>query len=183
MKKRALLIVAVMLLITAVASVAGAVPSDPCAKDINHPLCTDPPPDPSTTTTTTTEAPPEFWTCQARVDNGAVWDLGEWNGAAYVAGLASCTDILSQHLDETDWTVRWNGATQRGTVKGLKLVLEEEVHNNVFAEQVFTTEAGFWCPTLAGNVDNLVFVAMSHNGDKWISFEVTVIPGHQGPCG
>jgi hypothetical protein len=171
MKKRALLIVmvaAVMLLTTAVAAFAKK-----------------PPEAPKPTTTTTTETPPEFWTCEARIDNGdgAIWSPGVWNGSAYVADIASCTDILPEHLGEPSWTVAWNGITQKGTVRGLKLVFEEEVHSNVFAEQIFTTETGFWCPTLPSGIDNLVFVAMPHNGDKWVSFEVTVVPGRQEPCG
>ena len=127
--------------------------------------------------TTTTEAPPEFWTCQARIDNGAIWNPGGWDGTAYVAGITSCTDILDEHLEWRDWTVEWNGIAPKG-VKGLKLVFEEEVHGTVFAEQVLTTEGGFWCPTLVGDVRNLVFLAMRHNADRWVEFEVTVIPGH-----
>lgn len=167
MKKRALLIAvvaAVMLLTTAVA--ASGKPEKPKL------------PKP----TTTTQVPPDFWTCQARIDNGAVWNLGEWDGTAYVADITSCTDILLEHLDETNWTVAWDGAIQKGTVKGLKLVFEEEVHGNVFAEEVFNSESGSWCPILAGEIENIVFLAMHHNADRWTSFEVTVIPGHQDVC-
>lgn len=179
MKKRVLLIVAVMLLTTAVTSVAGAAPPS-CDDNPNNPNCipTTPTPTSSTTTTTTTQAPPDFWTCQARVDNGAMWNLGEWNGTAYVAGISSCTDILAEHLGVNDWTVEWTGISAKGTVKGLEFVFEEEVHNNVFAEQEFTRESGSWCPSFDEDVDNLVFVAMRHNADRWTSFEVTVTPGH-----
>ena len=48
------LTVAVMVLLFA--SVAGAVPPDPCQKDINHPLCDEEPPPPTSSTTTTTSA-------------------------------------------------------------------------------------------------------------------------------
>jgi hypothetical protein len=168
MRKRALLITliaGVMLLSSAVA--ASAVRPDKPPK----------PPKP----TTTTEAPAEFWTCQARIDNGAIWNLGGWDGTAYVAGMTSCTDILTEHLRVVDWTVVWDGIASKG-VKGLKLVFEEEINDNVFAEQVFTTESGVWCPTLAGEIENMVFLAMHHNADRWTSFEVTVIPGHQDVC-
>jgi hypothetical protein len=49
----------VVVLVLLFASVAGAVPPDPCEKDINHPLCEDPPSSSTTTTTTTTEPPTE----------------------------------------------------------------------------------------------------------------------------
>ena len=165
MKKRALLITlvaVVMLLSSAVAASAVKPPK---------------PPNP----TTTTEAPPEFWTCQARIDNGAIWNLGEWDGIAYVAGITSCTDILTEHLGVSDWTVEWDGVAPKG-VKGLKFVFEEEVHGNVFAEEVFTAESGIWCPHLVGEIENMVFLAMHHNADRWTSFEVTVTPGHQDGC-
>jgi len=169
MRKRALLItlVAVVMLVSSAVAASAVKPDKPPK-----------PPKP----TTTTEAPPEFWTCQARIDNGAIWNLGEWNGTAYVADIASCTDVLSEHLGEANWTVVWTGVTQKGTVKGLKFVFEEQVHDNVFAEQIYTTQSDVWCPTLSGEVENLVFVAMPHSGDKWTSFEVTVIPGHQNVC-
>lgn len=168
MRKRALLVTlvaVVMLLSSAVA--ASAVKPDKPPK----------PPKP----TTTTEAPPEFWTCQARIDNGAIWNPGEWDGTAYVADMSSCTDILTEHLGVVDWTVEWNGIAAKG-VKGLRFVFEEEIHDNVFAEQVFTTKSGVWCPTLVGEIENIVFLAMRHNADQWTSFEVTVIPGHQDGC-
>lgn len=169
MRSRALLVTlvsVVMLLTTAVAASAG--------KPVK-------PPKP----TTTTQAPPDFWTCQARYDNGATgWTLGSWDGSAYISGLPSCIDIVPEHFDVTDWTVVWNGTTEKGTVKDLKLVFEEQVHDNVFAEQVFSEPSGFWCPSLVTetNIENMVFVAMPHSADKWLSFEVTVTPGHQGAC-
>lgn len=166
MKKRAILITlvaVVMLLSSAVAASAVKPPKPPKS-------------------TTTTEAPPEFWTCQERIDNGAIWNLGEWDVTAYVADMTSCTDILDEHLGVADWTVDWDGIASRG-VKGLKLMFEEEVHGTVFAEKVFATESGVWCPTLVGDVQNLVFLAMRHNADQWDSFEVTVTPGHiPGVC-
>lgn len=66
----------------------------------------------------------------------------------------------------------------RNYFKGLKFVFEEEVHGNVFAEEGFNTESGFWCPTLIGDPENLVFLAMQSSGDKWTWFEVTVTPRH-----
>ena len=180
MKQRALLIAAVMLLITAVASVAAAVPPS-CDDNPDHPRCTEPTEPPPTSSTTTTETPPDFfWTCQARIDNGAIWNLGEWNGTAYVAGLTSCTDILAEHLVVEDWTVEWSGnnTNANGRIKGLTFVFEEEVNNNVFAEHESTSESDFWCPTLPGGVENMVFLAMQSSGDKWEWFEVTVTPGH-----
>lgn len=160
------LVAAAMVLTTAVAASAGK-PAKP--------------PKP----TTTTQAPPEFWTCQARIDNGAAgWVLGSWDGTAYTAGLPSCIDIVSEHLTVTDWTVEWAGETQKGTVKGLKLVFEEQVHDSVFAEQITAEPSGIWCPSLVSEtgIENMVFVAMPHSGDKWTSFEVSVVPGHQAAC-
>lgn len=163
MRRRALLITFVavaMLLTTAVAAFAGK---------------PDKPPKP----TTTTQAPPEFWTCRARIDNGAIgWVLGSWDGSFYTAGLPSCIDFRPEHLTVTDWTVAWSGTTQRGTVKGLKFVFEEEVHDNVFAELIVSTTSGGACVSLPpAEIGNLVFVAMPHSGDKWTSFEVSVAPG------
>ena len=131
---------------------------------------------PKPTTTTTTA--PEYWSCQARVDNGASgWVLPETDDPYTVSGLAACIDILESDLDVHDWTVVWEGSAPR--IHGLKLVFEEEVHGTVYAEGVFTTETGSWCPTFADTVpSSLVFIAMPHNGDKWTEFEITITPKH-----
>ena len=139
------------------------------------------PPKPTTTTTTTT---PEFWTCEARIANGAVgWVLPSEDDPYAVTGIAPCIDILAEHRAIEDWTVSWEGATRRGTVKGLKLVFEREVHTSVYAETVVYEQTGVWCPSLGAEPrDNLVFVALPHNGDKWEWFEVTLTPGHSEAC-
>jgi hypothetical protein len=84
-------------------------------------------------------------------------------------------DILSDHLDTTQWRVEWSGSTVKGTVKGLKLVFEEEVHGTVYVETVVTSETGVWEASWdATEINSLVFVAMSHQGDKWVG-PVTLI--------
>jgi len=153
---------------------------------------------PTTTTTTavTITTVPGYWTCQARVDNGAVaWEpLGtydETTGFYTGDGPVLCVDIIEKHRDVTDWTVEWSGTTAKGTVKGLKLVFEEEVHGTVYDEAVFQSESGTTESGTAWNaswstadVQNLVFVAMPHSGDKWIgpmTFTITPLSGgHDG---
>jgi len=134
---------------------------------------------PGTTQPITTTTPPEYWTCQARVDNGATgWVLGSWDetvGAYTVPNVPACIDILTGDLDTTAWRVEWKGSTVKGTVKGVKLVFEAEVHGTVYAETVVTSEIGTWetgtswgASWPATEIGNLVFVAMPHSGDRWV---------------
>lgn len=134
---------------------------------------------PGTTQPTTTTTPSEYWTCQARVDNGATaWILGGWeeaSGAYLGPDTPTCIDILSDHRDITQWEVKWSGSTVKGTVKGLKLVFEEEVHGAVYAETVVTSETGSWEASWdAMEINNLVFVAMAHRADRWLG-PVTIV--------
>jgi hypothetical protein len=127
---------------------------------------------PTTTTTAAVTATtvPGYWTCQARIDNGAVWPLGTYDGANVYTGEgpALCVDIMAEHRDITEWTIEWMGTTAKGTVKGLKLVFEEEVHGTVYAETVKYEPSGRWDASLPDvPVGNLVFVVMPHQGDKW----------------
>jgi len=123
------------------------------------------PTNPGKPTTTTTTAPTsDYWTCQARVDNGAVWPLGIYDGAGFYTGDGPvlCVDIITDHLEVTSWLVEWSGTTAKGTVKGLKLVFEEEVHGTVYDEAVFQVESSGSEPWKASwstpDVQNLVFV-------------------------
>lgn len=141
------------------------------------------PPKPTTTTTTvaTTTTVPGYWTCQARVDNnGAIWPLGVYDsdrGVYRGEELPLCVDVIAGHLDVTEWTVVWAGTTAKDTIKGLKLVFEEEVHGIVFAETVADSPTGTWTASWSDPVQNLVFVAMPHQGDKWIGpVEFTITP-------
>lgn len=133
--------------------------------------------------TTTTTTAPDYWTCQARFDNGGVgWVLGAWDNTAGVylgSDVPSCIDILSDHRDLTHWKVEWSGSTTNGTVKGLKLVFEAQVHGTVFAETVVTSESGRWMASwTTTGIENLVFVAMPHQGDKWTGpVTFTLTPG------
>jgi hypothetical protein len=142
-----------------------------------------------TTTTPTAVTPttvPGYWTCQARNDNGAVWPLGTYDQHADIytgEGPALCVDIVTEHLDVTSWLVEWSGTTAKGTVKGLKLVFEEEVHGTVYDETVVYVESDDWRASWSQDVDvqNLVFVAMPHSGDKWdesMTFTITPSGDH-----
>ena len=141
------------------------------------------PVNPGKPTTTTTTAP-DYWTCQARVDNGAVaWEpLGtydETTGVYTGEGPVLCVDIIEDDRNVTDWTVMWEfGVTAKDTVKGLNLVFEEEVHGTVYSKEVFHSGSGTWDVVLSNtDAQNLVFVAMPHNGDKWIeSMTFTITP-------
>jgi hypothetical protein len=142
---------------------------------------------PGRTTTTSTTAP-DYWTCLARNANGAIWPLGtdvegvEGEDDYYTGeGPALCIDIVTKHLDVTSWLVEWSGTTAKGTVRGLKLVFEEEVHGTVYDETVVYLESDSWDASWSENIDvqNLVFVAMPHSGDKWdepMTFRIT--PSH-----
>ena len=67
------------------------------------------------------------------------------------------------------------GSTVKGTVRGLKLVFEKEVHGTVYTETVVTSETGSWEASWdATEIDNLVFVAMAHRADKWVG-RVTLV--------
>ena len=156
MRSRSVLVlVLVMVMAAAMATVASA------AKPIK-------PPKP----TTTTVSEPEYWTCEARIDNGAMWPIGTYADGAYHGDTVPvCIDIDEKHRDVENWIVEWRGTTAKGSVKGLKLVFEEEVHDTVFAEIVATTESGSWNAVLdlgGGSAGNLVFVTMPHNGDRWV---------------
>lgn len=169
----------VLVLVLAIVMAAAMVNVASAAK----PTCEEDPTRPWCEPTTTTVPAPEYWTCQARVDNGAVWPIGTYDEATHTYSgdaLPLCIDILEADRNVADWTVEWSGTTSRGTVKGLKLVFEEEVHATVFAEGVMTTESGNWPATLDFGVEapgNMVFVAMPHSGDKWgDEFLITVRP-------
>jgi hypothetical protein len=144
-----------------------------------------PPGKPTVTTTTV----PDYWTCQARNDNGSVWPLGNHVEGAGELGFYTgdgplvCVDIMEAHRDITEWTVEWAGSTAKGTVKGLKLAFEEEVHGTVYDETVVYVESDDWHASWSQDIDvqNLVFVAMPHSGDKWIepmTFTITPSGDH-----
>lgn len=166
MRSRSVLVlVLVVVMAAAMATVASA------AKPIK-------PPKP----TTTTVPEPEYWTCEARNDNGAMWPIGTYADDAYHGDTVPvCIDINEKHRDVESWIVEWTGTTAKETVKGLKFVFEEEVHENVFAEIVVTEpiSSSPWVATLDfsdGSAGNLVFVAMPHGGDKWTEFSIKVTP-------
>jgi hypothetical protein len=168
------------MMVAALATAALAGKPD-CDADSSHASC-------KPTTTTTVVAPttvPGYWTCQARIDNGAVWPLGTYDGGANVytgEGPALCVDIMAEHRDVTDWLVEWLGTVTKDTVKGLKLVFEEEVHGIVYAETVKYEPSGRWVASLPDTpVGNLVFVAMPHQGDKWDGpMTFTITPQSEG---
>jgi len=145
-------------------------------------------PTPTTTTTVVTSTTvPGYWTCQARIDNGAVWPLGDYDDELEIYtgdGPLLCVDVIADHRDVTDWSVEWFGTATKDTVKGLKLVFEEEVHGTVFDEIVVHDTTETWKASWSDPVQNLVFVAMPHSGDKWIgSMTFTITPlsgGHDG---
>ena len=149
--------------------------------------------------------PETIWSCQDRVDNGAVWILGHWDESlsAYVSddttaesvpidvALPLCIDIGPAHIGVTNWTVSWEGTANR-VPKGLKFVFEEGVHQSVYAETEWTSKDG----TVTSNTVDMVldfaadsdsdhlefvFVAMPRQGDKWTSISFTVTPNPPPP--
>ena len=177
MRHRSFSVVALVIMMVAALATAALAEKPDCEFDPSHASCK-----PTTTTTTavTTTTVPDYSTCQKLIGNGAVWPLGTYDGANVYTGEgpALCVDIMAEHRDITEWTVEWMGTTAKGTVKGLKLVFEEEVHGTVYAETVVYEPSGSWDASLPDvPVGNLVFVAMPHNADKWIgSMTFTITP-------
>ena len=138
--------------------------------------------------------PPDIWTCAERVQNGASWVPGYWNGVSYVSDatvdvdLPLCIDLnsLAAHKHVVEWTVTWEGTPVLKSPKGLMLIFEEEVHANHYAEievsqpgEQRSWEAHLVLPTdVEGNPvnDHLVLVAMPRQGDKWDTISFTVTP-------
>ena len=157
------------------------------------PTATTVPIDPPVTTTVPAEPPvdndPDIWTCQERVDNGAVWIPGKWNGSTYLSetsvevDVPLCIDIREEHWLVTEWTVSWEGTASKDP-KGLKFVFEEGVHQSVYAETEWTSSEGTVTSgtvpmvlNFAGDdVTHLVFVAMPFQGDNWTDISFTVTP-------
>jgi len=136
---------------------------------------------PPPTTTTTTTVAPTFWTCEARVANGAVWVLGQYDkdtGKYTVSGLPACIDLLPDDAGARYWQVDWSGTVKpRPGMRGLKLVFEAQVHGTVYAETVATSTNGTWTPFVdAPDGTPFVFVAMPHSGDNWTSLQITLTP-------
>jgi hypothetical protein len=138
--------------------------------------------------------PPDIWTCAERVDNGAVWVPGEWDGTSYVSkfdpkgdvGVPLCIDLdeVAAHKHVTNWSVRWEG-TARKAPKGLMLVFEEEVHATHYGEKIgYGLEETLYFDLALSDVDendvfdneHLVFLAMPRQGDKWTNITFWVTP-------
>lgn len=176
--------------------VTTTVPIDPSVSTTlppEPPVTTTAPIDPPVTTTVPPEPPvdndPDIWTCQERVDNGAVWIPGKWNGSTYLSetsvdvDVPLCIDIREEHWLVTEWTVSWEGTASKDP-KGLKFVFEEGVHQSVYAETEWTSSEGTVTSgtvpmvlNFAGDdVTHLVFVAMPFQGDNWTDISFTVTP-------
>jgi len=170
-KRLLILVVALALPLAAVATANAAKPD--C--DVEpHPSCKDSPTPPTTTV-------PTVWTCQARIDNGASWILGSWSaadGSYTVSGVPACIDLRSEHAGDRQWAVTWEGELKRGTVTGLMLLFETEVHGTHYDETVVYTESGDpWLAEVnAPDGEAFVFVAMAQHRDKWESITFTVTP-------
>ncbi len=119
----------VVVLVLLFASVAGAVPPDPCEKDLNHPLCTDPPP------STTTTAPPSTTTTQPDLPpGGTMCDPDEYpknpDGTFQIEGIqetdftftltgkkpGTCIDVLTTIAGGWEVTVTGEGARYLGLI-------------------------------------------------------------------
>ena len=185
MRWKALLVLAMALVMAAAMAAVASAGRPTCAEDPTRPWCDDEPP-------VTPPTVPEdiIWTCEARNDNGAMWPTGTYTDGAYHGDTVPvCIDILEEHRNVEDWIVEWFGVTAKGTVKGLKFVFEEEVHDNVYVETVVTSMTSGDEPWLAAlgfggtTPGNLVFVSMPHSGDEWETFSITITPlsgGHDG---
>lgn len=175
MRRRAALVTILALVMAAAMVTAVSAGKPTCEDDPTRPWCDTEPP----------AAEPEYWTCEARNDNGAMWQIGTYDsvdGVYQGDSFPVCIDILEAHRNVENWTVTWSGTTTKGTTKGFKLVFEEEVHANVFAETVVTSVTSGtepWDAVLdfgGEPAGNMVFVAMPHSGDRWTSFSITVTP-------
>lgn len=138
---------------------------------------------------TRAEKPPETdadgrpllgWTCQARIDNDAVWELGHWDEEAghYVAtGVTPCLDLLEIHFEPQIWKVEWTGSSNKLEV-GFLLWFERGIHGTVFAQKESSGESGEWLtPIITPDpTAPFTFVAMPHSFDDWEEITWTVTP-------
>ncbi|MBW2471937.1 MAG: hypothetical protein JRE18_07660, partial [Deltaproteobacteria bacterium] len=120
------------------------------------------------------------WTCQARIDNGAVWQLGEWDEEAghYVAsGVTPCLDLLDVHLEPQQWKVEWEG-TARVTEVGFLLWFERGIHGTIYAEREISGETGEWMTPIIEPDPEAPFawIAMPHSFDDWEEISWTITP-------
>ena len=138
--------------------------------------------------TTTTAVPEETAgsTCQALVDNGAVWVPGEWDeDAGYyivrdVPGPlpTPCVDILDIHTTPRHWRVAWEGTIADGVEVGFLLVFEQGIHGTVYEQREIDTASDVWITQeLDPDPDKpFTFVAMPHSFDNWESITFTLTP-------
>lgn len=116
------------------------------------------------------ESPAPGVTC---AEWGPGWNLGEWNGSAYVVGVPGCIDILEQHRGVTEWMVSWDLVPTK-SMKGVLLrfeAFEAELGRLVLSDQyVATTETGSVMMSTSQDpltVIGFKFVAMPHNADRY----------------
>ena len=125
-----------------------------------------------------------LYTCQDRIDNGAVWKKGAWHPDGYYLvssavgepiALPACFDLLAEHAVTGSWRVEWTGTVLRPPGRGLALWFEKGLHGVIYDETMNTT--GTWTTKeFTPDSDYFVFVAMPHHGDKWTWVEIKVYP-------
>jgi len=130
------------------------------------------------------------WTCKARIDNGAVWEPGEWveaSGAYVAVGSgpmpALCLDLLDTHREPQAWKVEWEGVAPTLEV-GLLLVFEKGIHGTVYAEREIADESGEWMtPVLQPDpTEPFTVVVMPHSFDEWTEITFTITPCTSSTC-
>jgi len=140
----------------------------------------------------TTTAPPVLYTCQDRIDNGAIWVKGEYDEALghYVVGsavgepiaLPACFDLLPEHSTGGQWTVTWSGTVAGRLKKGLELRFEKGLHGVIYDRSFPAATSGAWITkTLDPDPDYFVFVAMPAAGERWTSIEMRLYPPDSQP--
>ncbi len=127
------------------------------------------------------------WTCQARIDNDAIWGLGEWDDDAghYVAaGTVPCLDLLEIHLEPQQWKVEWEGVANKLEI-GFLLWFERGLHGTNYAARKIKSESGEWLtPILSPDPEEpFTWVAMGHSFDDWEEITWTVTPCAASDCG
>jgi hypothetical protein len=130
--------------------------------------------------------PPQGWTCQARIENGAEWEPGAWDdgtGLYRATGAMACLDLQDIHYEPQQWKVKWEGTAEKLEV-GPLVRFERGIHGSVYAETVVKTESGEWItpPITPSPGKPFTFVVMPHSFDKWVDISWTVTPCAKSAC-
>lgn len=131
-------------------------------------------------------APSQALTCQARIENGAEWQPGVWDGGAGLyraAGVMPCLDLQDIHYEPQQWKVSWEGTAEKLEVGSL-VRFESGIHGSVYAETVVRGESGDWVTPLLtpSSGEPFTLVVMPHSFDQWVDLAWTVTPCGESGC-